>query len=146
MRTTFRIILIVCAYTASALTASLVTFGGTTLFSVLSGQRIITNAENELHWLGLFALLTALFVLLPAAIAITIAEVYRIRSLLIHVTVSTIIGAAILAFAEIRSPWFFHGPDSIINAMRVLWIIGSAIGGMTYWSIAGRNAGEWKSA
>jgi hypothetical protein len=149
MSTTFRPILIVCAYIASAFTASIATFGGTILFSVLSGQRILTKGGDELQWLGALALLTALFALLPAltaiAIAIAIAEVFRIRSLLAHIAVSAAIGATILAVAEIRSPWFFHGPESIINAMRVLWIIGSVIGGMTYWSIAGRRAGKWKS-
>ncbi len=84
--------------------------------------------------------------LLPLAILIAIAEGFKIRSLLSN----ALAGAALLAFGYYTSglPHRFEElidrpPPPISHEGEVAAAAG-ALFGLTYWLIAGRNAGRWR--
>jgi len=83
---------------------------------------------------------------MPVLIAVVLAEAYRIRSLLVHM----VAGAAILLFAYYgaglsapREESIDYPPPPISRAVEIVIAAGVAFG-LTYWLIAGRNAGRWR--
>lgn len=92
------------------------------------------------------SVLTGAVGLLPLAIMIAIAEIFKIRSLLVN----ALAGAALLLFGYYGSglarPWYEESIDAppplIPHEAEVAAAAGAAFG-FTYWLIAGRNAGRW---
>ena len=84
--------------------------------------------------------------LLPLAILIAIAEGFKIRSLLSN----ALAGAALLAFGYYTSalPHRFEElidrPPPPISHEGEIAAAAGALFGLTYWLIAGRNAGRWR--
>ena len=84
---------------------------------------------------------------LPLVILIVLAETYRVRSLLAH----ALLGAALLLLGAYGSglvpPSYEesidHPPPPIPREAQIAAAAG-AVFGLTYWAIAGRNAGRWR--
>lgn len=84
--------------------------------------------------------------LLPLVILIAIAEAFKIRSLLANV----VAGAAMLALGYYSSGFSQHYEESIdhppppISREGEIAAAAGAMFGLTYWLMAGRNAGRWR--
>jgi hypothetical protein len=84
--------------------------------------------------------------LLPLVILIALAEAFKVRSLLAY----ALVGAALLAagYYGIDTPGRYEEsidepPPPISRAGEIAAAAG-AVFGVTYWLIAGRNAGRWR--
>jgi len=89
---------------------------------------------------------TVAFGFLPLVIAVTVAEAFSIRSFVIHAAA----GAALLIFAYYGASfgWSYEEsidrpPPPISREAEIVAAVGMVFG-MTYWLIAGRNAGRWR--
>jgi hypothetical protein len=105
-------------------------------------------AERTGFWLLVFfgASFTGAIGLLPLVILITIAEGFKIRSLLAYAAV----GAALLALGYYSSGFsrgyeesIDHPPPAIPREIEIAAAAGAAFGAV-YWAIAGRSAGRWR--
>jgi hypothetical protein len=104
--------------------------------------------ERIVFWGAAFygATFTGAIGLLPLAILIAIAEGFKIRSLLSNV----LAGAAMLAFGYYTSALPNRYEESIdrppppISRAGEIAVAAGAVFGLTYWLIAGRNAGRWR--
>lgn len=83
---------------------------------------------------------------LPVLIAVALAEAFSIRSLLIY----AVAGAAILLFSYYSAGFtrtyeesIDHPPPPISREAEIAAAVG-VVFGLTYWLIAGRNAGRWR--
>ncbi len=83
---------------------------------------------------------------LPVLIAVVLAEAFSIRSLLMYAAA----GAGILVlvyygagFTSIYEESIDHPPPLISRETEIAAAVG-VVFGMTYWLIAGRNAGRWR--
>lgn len=96
---------------------------------------------------------TALFVgyfgFIPAMAAILIGEIFGLRSWLFHALAGAAVGAAVIATFW-QTGWMLDsqaqaGIDPEFSASRLVGlIVGSGIvGGLAYWLVAGRWAGNW---
>jgi hypothetical protein len=93
------------------------------------------------------AVLTGAIGLLPLAVLIGIAEAFKVRSLLIY----ALAGVAVLMFAYYRSGLALpsyeesidHPPPPVSHDAEVAMAAG-VVFGLSYWALAGRNAGRWR--
>jgi hypothetical protein len=82
---------------------------------------------------------------LPMVVLITLAESFKIRSLLVHLAA----GAALLLlgyFGSVARPYeesIDRAPPPVTRAAEIAAAAGIAFG-FTYWLIAGRTAGRWR--
>lgn len=84
--------------------------------------------------------------MLPLLILIVIAEAFKIRSLLVH----AVAGAALMLLAlygsGVQGPYeesIDHAPPPISRDAEIAAAAGIVFG-LTYWLVAGRNAGRWR--
>ncbi|HZP76866.1 MAG TPA: hypothetical protein VFB45_12035 [Pseudolabrys sp.] len=90
--------------------------------------------------------LTGAMAFFPVLIFIVLSEIYRLRSLLLH----AVAGAAALLVAYYGSGIERSVGESIdeppppISRNAELAAAAGAVFGLTYWLIAGRNAGRWR--
>lgn len=106
-------------------------------------------AERADFWVAVFfaTSFTGAVGLLPAVILIALAEAFKVRSLLTHLAV----GAALMAlgyYASGLAPPAYeesidHPPPPIPRGVEISAAAG-AVFGLSYWLIAGRNAGRWR--
>jgi hypothetical protein len=106
-------------------------------------------AERADFWVAVFfaTSFTGAIALLPAVILIALAEAFKVRSLLAHLAV----GAALMVigyYASGLAPPSYeesidHPPPPIPRAAELAAAAG-AVFGLSYWLIAGRNAGRWR--
>jgi hypothetical protein len=105
-------------------------------------------AERTGFWLLVFfgASFTGTIGLLPLVILITIAEGFKIRSLLAYAAA----GAAMLALGYYSTGLsrryeesIDHPPPAIPREIEIAAAAGAAFG-VVYWAIAGRSAGRWR--
>lgn len=86
--------------------------------------------------------------ILPIAILITLAEAFRVRSLVINM----LAGAAMMLIGYYGSGFSPAYEESIDRAPPVIAreteiaVAAGAVFGLVYWLIAGRNAGRWRKA
>ena len=105
--------------------------------------------ERAGFWVAVFfaASFAGAIGMLPGAILITLAEAFKVRSLLAHL----VAGAAIMVagyYASGLAPPSYeelidHPPPPISRAAEIAAASG-AVFGFAYWLIAGRNAGRWR--
>ncbi len=104
--------------------------------------------ERVVFWVTTFiaAAATTATGLLPLAILIAIAESFKIRSLLVHAAA----GAALLLLgyygSGITSRYeesIDHPPQPVSREAEIAAAAG-VVFGLTYWALAGRNAGRWR--
>jgi hypothetical protein len=85
--------------------------------------------------------------ILPLAIAIAVAEVFKIRSLLINAAAGALLLVAGWYQSGLARPSYeesIDAPPPPISREAQLAAAAGAVFGLTYWTIAGRNAGRWR--
>ncbi|MEP7172352.1 MAG: hypothetical protein ABI705_02565 [Aestuariivirga sp.] len=82
----------------------------------------------------LIALGIAVFMFLPALLAIIPAEVFGIRRVAYYVVLATIFAILLSAYAL-----------NDFGTITVVFAVAGAMAGLTYWYIAGRRAGLWET-
>lgn len=104
---------------------------------------------NHVFFWGTAAIASAFAIaagFLPVVIAVTLAEAFSLRSFVLHAAA----GAALLTFAYYNASlgWTYEEsidrpPPPISREIEIAAAIGIVFG-VTYWLIAGRNAGKWR--
>jgi hypothetical protein len=94
-------------------------------------------------------------VMLPTAVLIVIAEIFKIRSLLANVAAGAAMMALVFYSATFSRPSYEESIDRpqtgvsrevpLSHDIEIAAAAG-AVFGMAYWLIAGRNAGRWREA
>jgi hypothetical protein len=83
----------------------------------------------------------------PALILIVLAEAFKVRSLLAHLTVGAAMLALVYAGSGLSPPSYEESidypPPPISRDVEIAAAAG-AVFGFAYWLIAGRNAGRWR--
>ena len=142
-----RIIVVIFAVWVAALAAGVVFAFGVLgpQWHAVSGDAFERGTFTAMVFVG--AVSTGAISLLPLAVLIGVAEVFKLRSLLVNV----LGGVAILLFAYYGSglappsyqELIDHPPPPVRHATEVA-IAAGALFGLTYWLLAGRNAGRWR--
>lgn len=96
---------------------------------------------------GIYWLLIALFTVIPALIAVILAETIKLRSLIAHIVIGGIIGLFLSGQPARISPWLNLADVPVQDVFAsAIFVLAGALGALAYWAIAGRFAGEWKRA
>jgi hypothetical protein len=115
---------------------------GATFLATISGFTVDIDPPHSdifFFWVFLWTSLTwstlvMIWSFIPACVAILIAEIFAIRSLLVYAVFGAIGGA-------IYGLGFLYGTDNAIQSAAAAGIAGASV----YWLVAGRNAGTWHS-
>lgn len=141
-----RLLLILAGYGAASLAASLflnvvvlwsLGWQAAELPAVMAGSMLIS-----VPLLGLFV---AYFAFAPAAFAIALAEIFSLRDWLYHAAAGGAAGLVVDGYfvwatpdgAEVGQPFAFPALTMALAAAGI-------VGGMAYWTIAGRDSGSWR--
>jgi hypothetical protein len=105
--------------------------------------------ERADFWIAVFfaTSFTGAVGLLPAVILIALAEAFKVRSLLIHLCVGAallVVGYYASGFAPLSYEESIDHPPPVIPRGVEIAAAGGAVFGLSYWLIAGRNAGRWR--
>ena len=138
-----RLVSVAFGFAVATLAASMFLSLGTVHDILAPALGEITGQEADRGWLsGLFGLITWPWVstaaLLPASVAIAMAELMRWRGL----TINLVIGGLVGLFAG----WTVLATDDPHRlAEGTILVLASAgfVGGFTYWLLAGKRAGDW---
>jgi hypothetical protein len=135
-----RILVVLGGFLGASLVAALVI----TFAMMLEWEEIMRMTDQRAGWLviGFFTLIVSAKGLLPAMLAIALAEGFRIRSVLFY----AIAGGAGLVGLYYGLGLAERGPAGGVLTGRDLEIMAGAgiAAGFAYWAIAGRNAGAWR--
>jgi hypothetical protein len=85
--------------------------------------------------------------ILPLAVAIAVAEVFKIRSLLINAAAGALLLLAGYYQSGLARPSYEESidePPPTVSPETQLAAAAGAVFGLAYWAIAGRNAGRWR--
>jgi hypothetical protein len=131
-----RVLLILLGYAAAVLVASLVITGAIWFPSLWHD---LARADLGFPFFVLRVSLVALTALsiIPAVLAVLFAERKGIRAARAYVA----FGAAIGAIGLLVGAIFFTAPPGTGLAVALALVAAGALGGLTYWQIAGRTAG-----
>lgn len=137
-----RLVMVTVAFLAACLVASAFLLAAF-LFPEISGfpapePGLLTEPGllNKALSYGFFFILT--FALVPAAILASVSEAAGLRSPLLYALGGAAIGAASILFLVS----FNVGAVRLMEA--IVFLLGGAAAGLTYWAAAGRNAGAWR--
>ena len=90
---------------------------------------------------------TAASAFLPTLVLIALAETFKIRSLLLHLAAGALLlVASSYAYGLVPPPYeesIDHPPPMVPREVEIAAAAG-AVFGLTYWLLAGRNAGRWR--
>jgi hypothetical protein len=135
-----RILVVLVAFLAASAASAFVI----TLAILMEWEQIVAMTGSSAGWLlvAFFGLILSAKALLPAALAIALAEALGLRSPLFYGA----LGGAGLVALYYALGLADRGPGGGILVGRDLEIMAGAgiAGGFVYWAIAGRNAGAWK--
>jgi hypothetical protein len=94
---------------------------------------------------GAAGVVTPFYVFLPSFVAIFIAEMFSLRSVLYYALAGALIGALAYFMTDIAGR--ISGRGTVVPITQELqWLTAAGIvAGFVYWLIAGRNAGKWKA-
>lgn len=95
---------------------------------------------------GAAGVVTPFYVFAPAFLAIFIAEMFSLRSVLYYALCGALIGALAYFLSDFDAR--MQGAGAVVPLTRELQFLtaGGIVAGFVYWLIAGRNAGKWKGA
>ncbi|MBX3523488.1 MAG: hypothetical protein KF748_09885 [Xanthobacteraceae bacterium] len=97
-----------------------------------------------LFFAGAAGLVTPFYVFAPAFVAILIAEMFSLRSVIYYALGGAVIGA--LAYFMTDASAHLQGKGAVMPITDELqWLAAAGIiAGFVFWAIAGRGAGKWK--
>lgn len=136
MRAVGRLIVSLVGFMVAAIAAG--------LFIVLARQGRVPNelVDAVVYWerfaigLGLATSLVATAALVPAFVAIAVAEVFRLRTVVYYIGVGAVLSAAGIFGLSARLD-----PTASDPRRTTLLLAAGIVGGAVYWVIAGRTAG-----
>lgn len=140
-----RSIVIAVAFLVSCLVAAFVVAYG------LVAPELSANANADagfflliLFFAGAAGLVTPFYVFAPAFVAILIAEMFSLRSVIYYTLGGALIGA--LAYFMTDATARVQGKGTVMPITDELqWLTaGGIVAGFVFWAIAGRGAGRWK--
>jgi hypothetical protein len=134
-----RIVMVIVAYLLACVAASIVLTIGT-----------LTPEWDDLASLGLQsaavwvviavgATVIATLAMLPALLAIALAEGFALRSILVYAAIGGVLGLALRYGLDFAG--YVGGPDSYLAREREVTAAAGIAGGLVYWLFAGRKAG-----
>ena len=93
---------------------------------------------------GAAGMVTPVYVFAPSFIAILVAEMFSLRSVLYYALCGAFIGALAYFLTDVSAR--MQGTGTVAPITRELQYLTAAgiIAGFVYWLIAGRSAGKWK--
>lgn len=106
-------------------------------------------ADRVMFWGVAFAggVFTGAAGILPLAVAIAVAETCKVRSLLINTLAGAVLLLAGYYGSGLARPGYEESidePPPPVSREAQLAAAAGAVFGLTYWAIAGRNAGRWR--
>lgn len=105
--------------------------------------------ERVVFWGLAFAgsVFTGAISILPLAVAIAVAETFKIRSLLVNTAAGALLLLAAYQASGLARPSYEESidePPAPISREMQLAAAAGAVFGFVYWTLAGRNAGRWR--
>lgn len=93
---------------------------------------------------GAAGLVTPFYVFAPSFVAILIAEMFSLRSVLYYALGGALIGALAYFMSDVTAR--VAGQGTVVPITQELqWLTAAGIiAGFVYWALAGRSAGRWK--
>jgi hypothetical protein len=139
-----RFALILVAYVAASLAASvllhLVSFGALGFEPGEAPRFVMGSLAFSIPFIALFV---AYYAFLPAVPAILLSEAFGWRDWLYYAIAGALIALIIIAFFVQASP---NEHDTVRDPRFWAAMLGGGIsGGMAYWLVAGRFAGNWRA-
>ncbi|MGJ4913969.1 hypothetical protein ACQR10_02575 [Bradyrhizobium sp. HKCCYLRH2060] len=138
-----RLIVIAFAFLAACFLAGLIVVTAILFpeFSDLGNGPIDQGAFEVI--IGFGFIFVSGFALIPALLIALITEAFSIRSVLAYAIGGGVVGAACYLGLVPFDPETFRFEGIVRRHLEILTGAG-IVGGLTYWLIAGRNAGRWR--
>jgi hypothetical protein len=93
---------------------------------------------------GAAGAVTPFYVFAPSFVAILVAEIFSLRSVLYYALAGALIGALAYFMTDVASRISGKGTVAPIT-QELQWLtVAGIVAGFVYWLIAGRGAGKWK--
>lgn len=136
-----RLVVLWIGYLLACIAAAIVLTLGT--LSAADDELVSQIPSFALWWvIGIEAAVMAGLALLPALLVIALAEGFAWRSVILYGVLGGVLALALGYGIDFAG--YLGGPDSIMVREREVLAAAGIAGGLTYWLVAGRNAGAWK--
>ena len=139
-----RVLWVMVAFLIACTTAAMVITLGLVL-PELSDSAPIPAGQGTIWWVvGLSTVLISGFALIPAMLVIALAEGFRLRSFVFYAFAA----GAMALFYQYGWRGGISGPPRAFVADHDSEVVAASgiAAGLVYWVLAGRRAGEWRSA
>jgi len=138
-----RLFVILFGFLAACLVAGMIVVGAVLVpeFSDFGTGQIDQSAFNIV--LGLGFIIISGFALVPAMIVVAITEAFYVRSALTYAAGGALAGLACYLGLVPFDPATLQFEGIVRRHLEIMTGAG-IVAGMTYWMIAGRNAGAWR--
>jgi hypothetical protein len=107
-------------------------------------EELVSEIPSVALWwvICIEAAIMAALAMLPALLVIALAEGFAWRSIILYGVLGGVLALALGYGIDFAG--YLGGPDSIVAREREVLAAAGIAGGLTYWLVAGRNAGAWK--
>ena len=125
-----------------ACTAAAIVFTLGTLAA--ADEELVSQIPSVALWwvICIEAAIMAALAMLPALLVIALTEGFAWRSIILYGVLGGVLALALGYGIDFAG--YLGGPDSIVAREREVLAAAGIAGGLTYWLVAGRNAGAWK--
>jgi len=136
-----RLILLSIGYLLACMSAAIVFTLGT--FSATDDD-LLSQIPSVALWalISIEATIMAALAFLPALLVIALTEGFAWRSVILYGVLGGVLALGLGYGIDFAG--YLGGPNSIVTREREVLAAAGIAGGLTYWLIAGRNAGAWK--
>ena len=136
-----RLVVLWIGYLLACMSAAIVFTLGT--FSATDDD-LLSQIPSAALWalISIEAAIMAALAFLPALLVIALAEGFAWRSVILYGVLGGVLALALGYGIDFAG--YLGGPNSIVAREREVLAAAGIAGGLTYWLIAGRNAGAWK--
>lgn len=138
----FRFAVIIVGYAFASLAASAFLNAVFLGFAGFTVDEATTVASGSIVFsIPFVALFVAYFAFIPSALAILVGELFAKRDWLFYALAGGIVAAVVIGFVRGAAE---AGNEAMTDLNFALALIGSGmVGGIAYWLVAGRTAGNW---
>ena len=108
-----------------------------------AGDEFVSQIPSVALWwlICIEAAIVAALAVLPALLIIALAEGFGLRSIILYGVLGGVLALALGYGIDFAG--YLGGPSSIVAHEREVLAASGIAGGLTYWLVAGRNAGAW---